>query len=397
VSTVAAPAPRPRGRRIAVRFLQVVASFAVVGLLFVYVLPRVTGADGKQVLHTLSHLSWEQLTLLVVVWLASLWAYTYVLCGSLPGLTHLQALTLNLSGSAVSNLVPFGGAVGIGVTFAMATSWGFRPSRVALSTVVTGLWNVLAKLALPLIALVGLLVTGDIADERLVVASAIASVLLALVVAVMVAALSSESFARWCAVVVEWVGTRVLRLVRSHRTVHWDRAVMDLRHSTIGLMRTGALTMSLGMVAYALLQATLAWLCLRAVGSDLSVAEVFAGYAFGRLLTSVVATPSGVGIAETGSAALLVAFGGDPVTSTAGVLLFSVFTYLIEIPVGGIGWLTWALYTPWRRSVPAPTVEDDGPLAQGADILHAADSDNAGGDPADATVASADASPSTPS
>jgi putative heme transporter len=397
VSTVAAPAPRARGRRIAVRFLQVVASFAVVGLLFVYVLPRVTGADGKQVLHTLSHLSWEQLTLLVVVWLASLWAYTYVLCGSLPGLTHLQALTLNLSGSAVSNLVPFGGAVGIGVTFAMATSWGFRPSRVALSTVVTGLWNVLAKLALPLIALLGLLVTGDIADERLVVASAIASVLLALVVAVMVAALSSESFARWCAVVVEWVGTRVLRLVRSHRTVRWDRAVMDLRHSTIGLMRTGALTMSLGMVAYALLQATLAWLCLRAVGSDLSVAEVFAGYAFGRLLTSVVATPSGVGIAETGSAALLVAFGGDPVTSTAGVLLFSVFTYLIEIPVGGIGWLTWALYTPWRRSVPAPAVEDDGPLAQGSDVLHAADSDTAGGDPADATVASADARPSTPS
>ena len=59
---------------------------------------------------------------------------------------------------------------------------------------------------------------------------------------------------------------------------------------------------------------------------------MFAGYAFGRLLTSVVATPSGVGIAETGSAGLLVAFGGDPATSTAGVLLFSLFTYLIEIP-----------------------------------------------------------------
>jgi len=395
MSTTTHAAPR-RGRRVAVRFLQIVASFAVVGLLFLYVLPHVTGADGRQVLHALSHLSWEQLTLLVIVWLASLWAYTYVLCGSLPGLTHLQALTLNLSGSAVSNLVPFGGAVGIGVTFAMATSWGFRPSRVALSTVMTGLWNVLAKLALPLVALVGLLVTGDIADERLVVASAIASVLLALVVAVMVAALSSESFARWCATGVEWVGTRVLRLIRSHRSVQWDRAVMDLRHSTMGLMRTGALTMSLGMVAYALLQAVLAWLCLQAVGSNLSVAEVFAGYAFGRLLTSVVATPSGVGISETGSAALLVAFGGDPVTSTAGVLLFSLFTYLIEIPIGGIGWLTWALYSPWRKSVPTLTVQDDGPLAQGAGVLDgvAAGAEAAGDE---ATVANADSRPSTPS
>src|SRR5207249_7940971 len=113
-----------------------------------------------------------------------------------------------------------------------------------------------------------------------------------------VAALSSESVARGCAGGAEWVGVRVLRLVRSRREVHWDRAVIELRHSTIGLMRTGALTMSLGMIAYALLQAVLAWLCLQAVGSHLSVPEVFAGYAFGRLLTSVVATPSGVGIAE---------------------------------------------------------------------------------------------------
>lgn len=375
-----------RARRVLVRVLPVVASFAVVGLLFAYVLPRVTGADGKDVLEHLSHLSAGQLVLLVAVWLAGLWAYTYVLCGSLPGLTHMQALTLNLSGSAVSNLVPFGGAVGIGVTFAMTASWGFRPSRVALSTVVTGLWNVLAKLALPLVALVALLVTGDIADQRLVVASAIASVLLALVVATMVAALSSERFAAWAAVAVEWVGTRFLLLVRSHRAVHWDRAVMDLRHSTIGLMRTGAVKMSAGMVSYAFLQAVLAWLCLQAVGSDLSVAEVFAGYAFGRLLTSVVATPSGVGIAETGSAGLLVAFGGDPVTSTAGVLLFSLFTYLIEIPIGGIGWLIWALYSPWRKPMPPATVASDEPGPAGADGAAEA-----------ATVPSADSSTPAPS
>ncbi len=349
-----------RGQRLVVRVLQVIASFIVVGLLFAYVLPRVTGADGHEVLRHLSKLSWTQVTALLVVWLAGLWAYTFVLCGSLPGLTHMQALTLNLSGSAVSNLVPFGGAVGIGVTFAMTASWGFRPSRVALSTVVTGLWNVLTKLALPLVALVGLLLTGNIADRRLVVASAVAAVLLAVVVGAMVGALSSERFTRWIAVGVEAVGSRVLRLARSHRQVHWDRSVLSLRHRTIGLMRAGAVKMSAGMVAYALLQAVLAWMCLRAVGSDLSVAEVFAGYAFGRLLTSVVATPSGVGIAETGSAGLLVAFGGDPVTSTAGVLLFSLFTYLIEIPVGGIGWLIWGLYTPWRK--PMPAAEPEGPV-----------------------------------
>ena len=338
--------------RVVRRTVQVVVSFAVVGLLFAFVLPRVTGADGHQVLAHLSHLNAGQLVGLVVVWIAGLWAYTWVLCGSLPGLTHAQALTVNLAGSSVSNLVPFGGAVGIGVTFAMTASWGFRPALVTLSTLVTGLWNVLAKLALPLLALVGLLVTADVADHRLVVASAVAATVLAVMVATMVAALSSERFARWAAVVAEAVGVRLLHLLHRHREVHWDRAVLDFRHRTRGLLRTAALRMTLGMVAYALLQAVLAWQCLHAVGSTLSVAEVFAGYAFGRLLTSVVATPSGVGIAETGSAALLVAFGGDPATSTAGVLLFSLFTYLIEIPIGGVGWLAWALYTTWRKPMP---------------------------------------------
>jgi uncharacterized membrane protein YbhN (UPF0104 family) len=295
-----------------------------------------------------------QLAALFVVWIAGLWAYTWVLTGSLPGLTHAQALTLNLAGSAVSNLVSFGGAVGIGVTFAMAGSWGFRPAAITLSTLVSGVWNVLAKLALPLLGLLGLLVTGEIADRRIVIASTVAACVLAVVVAAIVGALSSERVARLVSVVVEWIGTRLLRVVRSERQIHWDVAVLDFRHRTIGLLRHGALRMSLGMIGYAVLQAVLAWQCFRAVGSTLTVPEVFAGYALGRLLTSVVVTPSGVGIAELGSAALLTTFGGNPASTTAGVLLFSLFTYLIEIPIGAIGWLAWALWTPWRRPQPEP-------------------------------------------
>jgi putative heme transporter len=349
---------RARGSRVAVRVVQVCGSFAVVGLLFGYVLPHVTGASGADVLHRFAALSTAQLAGLFAVWVAALWAYTFVLTGALPGLTHLQALTLNLAGSAVSNLVPFGGALGLGVTFGMTGTWGFRPALVTLAAIVTGVWNVLTKLALPLIALLLLLVTGDIADHRLVVASIVAAVVLAVVVGVIVAALSEESFARWASTGVEAVGELVLRVLHVHRHVHWDRAVMSFRHRTIGLLRHSATRMSLGMVAYALLQALLAWQCLHVVGSTLTVPEVFAGFALGRLLTSVVATPSGVGISETGSAALLVAFGGDPSTVTAGVLLFSVFTYLLEIPVGAIGWLAWALWTPWRRpmgTAPDPT------------------------------------------
>ena len=70
---------------------------------------------------------------LVALWLAGLWAYTFVLTASLPGLTHPQALTLNATGSAVSNLMPFGGAAGVALTFALARSWGFRTNPMAVS------------------------------------------------------------------------------------------------------------------------------------------------------------------------------------------------------------------------------------------------------------------------
>ena len=76
------------GRTLVLRTVQVVVSFAIVAALFAFVLPRVTGTDGHE-----AHLAAVPVT--ARTWLrcwscraASLYAYTYVLCGSLPGLTH---------------------------------------------------------------------------------------------------------------------------------------------------------------------------------------------------------------------------------------------------------------------------------------------------------------------
>ena len=89
--------------------------------------------------------------------------------------------------------------------------------------------------------------------------------------------------------------------------------------------------------------------CLAVVGSHLGWAEVTAGYATGRMLTTIVLTPGGTGFAETGAAAVLIALGGDPAITLAGVLLFSFFTYVCEIPGGGLSYL-WHLRTMRRGS-----------------------------------------------
>jgi hypothetical protein len=47
------------------------------------------------------------------------WLYTFVYTGSMPGISHSKALALNLTGSLVSNLLPFGGAAGVANTYAL--------------------------------------------------------------------------------------------------------------------------------------------------------------------------------------------------------------------------------------------------------------------------------------
>jgi uncharacterized membrane protein YbhN (UPF0104 family) len=146
------------------------------------------------------------------------------------------------------------------------------------------------------------------------------------------------------------VGSAALRLAHSSRQLSSEQAVLDLRHRMTSLLRRRWHRMLLGMTTYAVLQATLLWLILNMLGSSLGIVYVFAGFSFGRLLTLLVVTPGGVGIAETGSAALLVALGGDAAVVAAGTLLFSAITFALEIPVGGVCGLLW-----WRRSTRAST------------------------------------------
>jgi uncharacterized membrane protein YbhN (UPF0104 family) len=336
-----------RGAR---RAAHVGLSLTLVVVLLTFVMPKVTGAGWGAVVDLLQMLTARQVALLLGLWLLGLYAHTFLATAALPDLTHRQALQLNLSGSAVSNLLPFGGALGMGLNYAMVRSWGHGPGSFAPFTALTTLWNVLVKLALPVVALGLLLVAGGLPTPGLALAALIAAGALLSVVLVVITALASERAAALLGRCCQVVGTAALRLARSSRELSSEQAVLDLRHRMTALLRRRWHRMLLGMTTYAVLQATLLWLILHMLGSSLGLVYVFAGFSFGRLLTLLVVTPGGVGIAETGSAALLVALGGDAAVVAAGTLLFSAITFALEIPVGGVCGLLW-----WRRSTRTST------------------------------------------
>ncbi|PSL54767.1 uncharacterized membrane protein YbhN (UPF0104 family) [Saccharothrix carnea] len=302
------------------RWVRITASLASLGLaawLVIALVPAVGGVAWTAVGEHLRAIGPGTALWLTVLWLAGLWAYTYVLTGSLPGLRHTQAFSLNAAGSAISNVLPFGGAAGVAVTAVMAASWGHSARAITTSAIVSGLWNTLSRAALPLVALA---VHGAVVGDGVLIGAVAAAGGLLVAVAVLMRL-------RW-----------LCRLLGSRAA----RFLLRLRRQTAQVVRDGWRRMTAGMLAYLLLQAVLLWWCLAAAGVHLGLGPTLAAFAVSRLLTLAVVTPGGVGVTENGTIALLVGLGTPAAPAVAGVLLFAFFTYLVEIPLGGAAWLSWS-------------------------------------------------------
>jgi len=335
------------------RVIEAVMSFGIVGVIFVAVLPAVTGAQYDEVWAAFGALQAWELAALLVLWLAVMWTYTGVLTASLPGLTHAQALTMNFAGSAVSNVVPFGGAVGVGATYAMGRSWGFDVPAITRSILVSGFWNVFAKLGIPLAGLVLLTFSGQ-ATASLTLAAVVGVLILSVTVLAAGAILRSDRLAILVGHGAERILSTGSKLVRRSGPTELTDRILSFRHDSIGLIRQRWRSLTVWMIVYTLGQYLLLLGCVRALGAttdELGWVEVFAAFAFGRLLSTIPLTPSGVGFTETGSVAALVAFGAPNDAAAAAVFLFSGFTYLAEIPLGLIGWAVWATNSRWRKPV----------------------------------------------
>lgn len=337
------------------KWVRLVVVGALATLAVAFVLPRVTGAPWGAITASWVELTWWQVALLVMLWFAGLVAHSTVLMGAMPGLTRRRALTLNLTGSAVSNVLPLGGGVGIGVNYVMARTWGFSPGQFSVFTMLSNVWIVLAKVALPCLA-VALLVARDVTiDPRILLGAIIGSGVLALATAVAVAAVSSDRGAR----VAGRAASLGAALSRSrHDGANVEAQLIALRRRGAAVLRASWRRMTLGMVTYYALVALLLWACLHVVGSALGAVSVLAIFAFERALTTLPITPGGAGVAEVATTALALALNGphDRGAVAAGVLLYRGFTFGLEIPVGGAWLLAWLLVQRTRqRSGPSPT------------------------------------------
>jgi len=335
---------RPSARQV----IQALLGVALAGALLVWGLPFFVGTTWAEVLDKLGKIGISTALQLLAVMLSGLWLYTFMLTGSLPGLSHPKALVLNVSSSSVGNLLPGGGAAGVAATYGMCRSWGFSRGDISTSVIVTGVWNVLGRLGLPVIG-VGVLLTDASKLPKPVVRGGVIGAVVGLVllgsfISVIVSGRAAALIGRG----LDKALNPLWRRATVSREMSIDELVHDLRGRLSTVVRTGWRSMTFGLAGYFGVYYVLFWFSLDAAQVHVSFAHLFAAYAVGRLLSTVGFTPGGVGVTEPLTAAVLIAFGAEPAAATAGVVLFSIYVHLLEIPLGAIGWVVWGL--TWKKS-----------------------------------------------
>ena len=338
IADLGRPRPLP-GREI----FRTAGSVALVAAIFGFALPHF--ASYRSVWASLYALTWAQALLVAAAAAASMASTWVMICSVLPSIRLREAAVVNLGSNAVANTLPAGGALAMGVSWAMLSSWGVSTAEYVLYTLVSGIWNVFARLGLPVLALL-VLVTISQPGAGLIAAAAVGLTLLAAMTTGLGLLMRSESFAFRAGRALQLALVLACRVIRRPASFDVPGSLLGFRDQAGALIaargwRITAATAASNLTLWLVLLA-----CLRSVG--LSQAQVpwqtsLAAFAFVRLLTVLPITPGGLGITELGLIATLAAGAGHRASAqvTAAVLLYRAVTYLPPIPLGAIACLTW--------------------------------------------------------
>lgn len=328
------PGRRKRSRR--TRLLLFLAA-VVATVAIARVLGRI---DWEVVGEALTHLSWWQPFVLVVVLVLRQVGNAAPLACYIPGVSLYRATVNDLSASTVSVVAP--PPADMALRIAMFRSWGLDSSQAVAGTVMNTVTFFFVRFASPFIGFVLLIVTGRSVGLRyLEVISILAAA------AILVAVLLVARTDRWATLVGLHTG-RVARLVRrSVDPAAWAAACVKFRKDMASGLGRGfprAVAAQCGSLAA---ETLLLVLCLRFVGvtagqaslMDISIAFMFA-YPF------TIFVMSGLGIVDMLVVASLVESGGDLVQepAIAALIIWRVFT------IAGPNLLGLGALAVWRRS-----------------------------------------------
>lgn len=333
-------AMRHRGR------VGMVVALAVVAITFGVILPRI--ADYGEVWRVLRTIDAAALAVLIAAIAFNVVTFAPPWMVALPGLGFRRALAFTQASTAVTYVVPGGGLVGMAGSFALLRAWGFPSGSVARAVTLTGIWNQLSNLLLPLVA-IALLAAESEADSGLVSIALLGGSIFAVGVVVIALVLWRAEFARAIGDQAARVCNGLLGWLR-RPSVSWSgSSFARFQVQTVGLLRRRWHVLTLSAIVGTLAVFLVLLVCVRAVGigsSSLTWIEVFAGWSIGRVLGLIPVTPGGLGVVELGLTTALVGLGGANAEVVAAVLLYRFATIVPTLVLGAVVMLVWRRLRP---------------------------------------------------
>lgn len=320
----------------------------VVVVTFAVVLPRI--ASYRDVWDQVKNLDTAWLVALGVAVLFNVVTYAPPWMIALPGLRLRQALPFTQASSALTYVAPGGGLVGMAGSYGLLRTWGFGSSDVARAVTLTGIWNQLANLLLPVIAVLLLSIENQ-RDALLTTVAVVGGILFGVAVALLALVFWSDGLARGIGDVVQSTTNRLLRSIRRGTLEGWPERLVRFRRATVGLIRRRWAALTVAAVVGNLAVFVVLLVSLRAVGvgaSQITWIEAFAGWSLARALQLIPLTPGGVGPVELGMTGILVGFGGPNAGVVAAVLLYRAFTVLPTLLLGLATMGAWRWLGPGR-------------------------------------------------
>ena len=321
---------------------------AVVAATFVFVLPKI--ANYGEVWDVVKQLSWLQIAALAAATLLNLVTFAPPWMITLPGLGFRRAFVLTQASTASTYIAPGGAAVGVGLAFAILRSWRFSAGSVGLATALTGIWNQLALLGFPAVAL-ALLTLKQEQNGLLQSVALIGLAVFVVAIAAFTGALATPKLAHF-------IGRETIRLVNwvlgifGRGPVGWTAdSFVRFRNRAVGLLRHRWIALTLATLAGQLSVFVLFLVSLRVLGvsaAEVGAVEAFAAWSLTRLLGSLPITPGGLGVVEVGLTTALVGFGGENAEVVAAVLVYRFLNIVPTLVLGLIAGAMWRRLTPVR-------------------------------------------------
>jgi uncharacterized membrane protein YbhN (UPF0104 family) len=336
--------------------LSILITLIVLVAVFGFVIPQV--ADYRDIAGTVADIAPSSWLLLAVLAGWFLIAYPIVLTTALRSLRLNEAFVNHTTGTAITNSLPGGGALALGLNYAMYLSWGFRPESVTAGLLAAGVWDWYARIAIPVVTVAIIAVSGEALGWMWPVTIG-GALWVAFSVWLLVMVLRSDSFAHGVADVLQRIVNRVSAWL--HRDPpKTDRAVMQFRSDLRSVVTTRAWPLSAATIGNHVAMGSLYTASVYAVGispSEIPVPWVVASFTLGRFLVMIPVSPGGLGLVDLGWIGLLTlgwqtTNPGVPVPGellAAGVLLFRALSLLPPIPIGMGTWVFWRTNRSWRR------------------------------------------------